>query len=228
MTIAKNILLVEDDFLNRRLAKKILIENEYHVFEAKNAKEAIDILKQEKLELAILDINLGEDQQDGISLAQQIQKEYNIPFLYLTAYDNPAIINQAIATKPYSYLTKPFKNADLLASIEIAMRQSADMPKHMPNIMVKDGDYNVKLDISEINYILSEGNYLLCYTDKKNYKCRNTIKQILEILPENIFVQTHRAYIVNKNKIEKFTNKEIIIGQAIIPVSKNYMDNIKI
>lgn len=225
---AKNILLVEDDFLNRRLAKKILIENGYFVFEAKNAKEAIAILTQEKLELAILDINLGENQEDGISLAQQIQEKYTIPFLYLTAYDNPAIINQAIATKPYSYLTKPFKNADLIASIEIALRQSADMPKNTPSIMVKDGDYNVKLAISEINYILSEGNYLLFYTDKKSYKCRNTIKQILEILPSNIFLQTHRAYVVNKNKIQKFSSKEIIIGQAIIPVSKNYMDNIEI
>ena len=43
----KTILLVEDDFLNRRLSKKVLLENGYDVFEAKNTQEALDILKKE-------------------------------------------------------------------------------------------------------------------------------------------------------------------------------------
>lgn len=223
----KTILIVEDDFLNRRLSKKVLLENGYEVLEAKNTTEALDVLKKEAISFVILDINLGENEQNGISLGQQIQDKFSIPFIYLTAYENPDIINKAIATSPYSYLTKPFKNSDLIAAVEIAIRQSAYFPKQKAFIYVKEGDYNVKLEEEKIDYIESEGNYLLFYTDQKVYKIRSTIKNILSELSESNFIQTHRAYIVNKNKIEKFTNKSLIIGSANIPISENYLDKIK-
>lgn len=223
----KTILIVEDDFLNRRLTKKVLIENGYEVFEAKNAKEAVEILKKESVTFVILDINLGENEQDGISLGKQIKDKFSIPFIYLTAYENPEIIGKAVSTSPYSYLTKPFKNSDLIAAIEIAIRQSAHFPKHKPFIYVKEGDYSVKLEEEKINYIESEGNYLLLYTDEKIYKTRSTIKNILSELSESIFIQTHRAYVVNKNKIEKSSNKSLIIRNACIPISENYLDKIR-
>ncbi len=224
----KTILIVEDDYLNRRLSKKVLLENGYEVFEAKNAKAALEVLKRESVTFAILDINLGENEQDGISLGQQIKDKFSIPFIYLTAYENQEIIGKAISTSPYSYLTKPFKNSDLIAAIEIAIRQSFYFPKQKPFIHVKEGDYSVKLDEEKINYIESEGNYLHFYTDEKIYKIRSTIKNILSELSESDFIQTHRAYIVNKNKIEKFSNKSLIIRNTSIPVSENYLDKVKL
>lgn len=224
----KTILIVEDDYLNRRLSKKVLLENGYEVFEAKNAKEALEVLKRESVTFAILDINLGENEQDGISLGQQIKDKFSIPFIYLTAYENQEVIGKAISTSPYSYLTKPFKNSDLIAAIEIAIRQSSYFPKQKPFIHVKEGDYSVKLDEEKINYIESEGNYLHFYTDEKIYKIRSTIKNILSELSESNFIQTHRAYIVNKNKIEKFSNKSLIIRNTSIPVSENYLDKVKL
>ena len=223
----KTILLVEDDFLNRRLSKKVLLENGYDVFEAKNTQEALDILKKESITFVILDINLGENEKDGISLGQIIKDKFSIPFIYLTAYENPDIIGRAISTSPYSYLTKPFKNSDLIAAVEIAIRQSTDLPKRKPFIYVKDGEYTVELSADKINFIESEGNYLIFYTNDKIYKLRSTIKNIMSELSTNTFVQTHRAYIVNKNKIEKFNNKNLIIKDTVIPISENYLENIK-
>lgn len=224
-TKEKTILLVEDDFLNRRLSKKTLLENGYIVLEAKNAKETIEILKKEKVDVAVLDINLGENEQNGITLGKQIKNQYFIPFIYLTAYENSEIINEAILTSPYSYLTKPFKNIDLITSIEIAVKQSNIKQKSSPKIMVKDQEYNVELSIDEINFIESEGNYILFHTDNKIYKTRSTIKKIMEILSESTFIQTHRAYVVNKTRIEKFNIKSLVIKNVTIPVSKSYLDN---
>lgn len=224
----KTILLVEDDFLNRRLSKKTLRENNFNILEAKNAKEALEILKKETVDLAILDINLGENEQDGITLGQQIIDKFSLPFIYLTAYDNADIIGRAVSTKPYSYLTKPYKNVDLIASVEIAIRQSAHLHKYKPSIMVKDEDYSLELSLEYINYIESDGNYLLFYTNKKTYKSRSTIKQVLEMLPESTFVQVHRAYVVNKTKIEKFNLRSLIIRNIEIPVSRNFTDGISL
>ena len=225
-TKEKTILLVEDDFLNRRLSKKTLVENGHIVLEAKNAKETIEILKKEKVDVAVLDINLGENEQNGIILGQQIRDQYSIPFIYLTAYENPEIINEAILTSPYSYLTKPFKNIELITSIEIAVKQSTISQKRSPKILVKDQEYNVELSTDEINFIESEGNYILFHTDYKIYKIRSTIKNIMEILSESTFIQTHRAYVVNKTKIEKFNIKSLVIKNVTIPVSKSYLNNL--
>lgn len=218
----KNILLVEDDFLNRRISKKILLENNYKVWEAKNSMEALEILKKEKIDLAILDINLGANEKDGITVAQQINDKFSVPFIYLTAYDNTEIIGKAISTLPKSYLTKPYKNVDLITSVEIAISHSDK--KNIPKIIVKDQEYQVELSINEINYIESEGNYLLIHTDKKLYKSRSTIKQIVEVLSNNTFVQVHRAFVVNKDKIEKFNIKSVVVKNIEIPVSKNYQE----
>ncbi len=218
------ILLVEDDFLNRRFSKKLLMEGGYLVLEAKNINEALDVLKKESISLAILDINLGEGEENGINLGSQLRERYYVPFIYLTAYDNLDIISQAVSTSPSSYLTKPFKKIDLITSVEIAIQQS--VKKHVPKILVKDGVYSLSLPVDEINYIESEGNYLLFHTDKKIYKNRSTIKGILEELSKSSFVQTHRAYIVNKNKIEKFSSKSVLIGTVEIPVSESFSEQV--
>lgn len=222
----KKILLVEDDFLNRRLTKKVLLENGYAVCEAKNTREALEILKNEPIAIAVLDIHLGESEQDGISLGQQIKDKYAVPFIYLTAYGNTEMIGKAIATSPFSYLTKPFKSSDLIASIEITIRQAANMPDYQPKIVVKDGEYIVELPIDEINYIESEGNYLLIHTDGKQYKIRSTIKKMMDELSASLFVQTHRAYIVNKSKIKSFNNKKVMLGDTVVPVSDNYAEGL--
>lgn len=221
----KVVLLVEDDFLNRRLTKKVLQEHGYQVLEAKNAEEAMAILHKEVIDLTILDINLGDGEMDGISLGQLIQNKQKVPFIYLTAYENAKVISEAVATSPYSYLTKPFKNSDLIASIELAIIKSAKEEKPKPKILVKDGEYKVELPMEDINYIESDGNYLLFHTDKKIYKSRSTISQIMESLPTTKFVQTHRAFVVNKDKIEKYNAKSVVVKDVEIPLSKNYFPN---
>jgi len=221
-----SILLVEDDFLNRRLVKKVLQENDYKVLEAKNSDEALAILEKEKLDFVVLDINLGEKDKNGISLGEQLKQKYFIPFVYLTAYDHPNIVTQAIATVPYAYITKPFKNIDLLTSIELGTRQFYHQKMPKPSVLVKDGGYNIYLPIEDIDYIEAEKNYLLFFAQKKVYRNRSTIKQILMVLPKNIFIQTHRAFIVNKNKIAKFNIKGLVVNDEVIPVSKNYIDDV--
>lgn len=224
----KNILLVEDDFLNRRLTKKILVQSDYNVLEAKNSREALRILEAEIVDLIILDIHLGEDDVNGIELSHQINEKYRIPFIYLTAYENPEIISNALKSTPYSYLTKPFKNIDLITAIELAIRKEALATKETRTIVVKDEDFKKELNLNDIYYLASEGNYLLIHTGDSIYKIRSTIKQMQETLPDDVFVQVHRAFIVNKSKIEKFNNKFVYVKDTAIPVSRNFLDELNL
>lgn len=220
------ILIVEDDFLNRRLVKKVLSAHDYHVLEAKNAAEAIVLLNRELLTFVILDINLGQEERDGISLGQEIKDRYHVPFIYLTAYENTEMLSNALGTSPYSYLTKPFKQTDLIAAVELGIRMFGHQAKRKPSLTLRDGEFNVEVPIEDICYIEADKNYLLYYTQQGVYKNRSTIKQALEFLPLSSFIQTHRAFVVNKKKIEKFNLKNIVVNNNLIPVSKTFLDDL--
>ena len=222
------VLLIEDDFLNGRMTKKVLAENGYNILECKNTIEANNILKSQTPHVIILDINLGDKEKNGISFAKEIKDRFNIPFVFLTAYDNSLIVEQAIATKPHSYIVKPFKNIDLITAVTLAIRHSTDGEKRKPMLLVKEGDYTIEIPIESICFIESDGNYIMIQTKDKKYKNRSTIKEVLDSLPESNFVQTHRGYIVNKTMIEKISSKNVIINDIAIPVSKNYINNIRI
>ena len=220
----KNVLIVEDDFLNRRLTKKVLLENGFEVTEAKNIREALDVLELKQTQLVILDINLGKNEQSGIDIAREINQKYKLPFIYLTAYDNTDMAADAISTLPHTYLTKPFKNLDLITAVELSIRKSSQ--HQIPTIRVKIDEYYTDIALRDITYIESDGNYLMIWTGEKSYKIRSTIKQILETLPAQEFIQVHRAFVINKQKIERFSAKNVIVGGQIIPLTKNYVEDI--
>ncbi len=216
------VLLVEDNFLNRRMVKNILNKN-YFVKEAADAAEGDKMLVSEVIHLAIIDIHLGIDKKDGIWLGQRVKDIYDIPFIYLTAFADNAISGRALSTQPSSYLTKPFKEVDLLLSIEIALQRFNTFKPAFKNfVLAKDGDYFVKLLVLSIDYFESSQNYLIAVSKNKKYKCRSTIKEMMANLPEGNFLQTHRAFIVNKNKILKFSSGEVMLENATIPVSAKY------
>jgi DNA-binding LytR/AlgR family response regulator len=219
----KNILIVEDDFLNRRLIKKVLSQESYRILEAMSADEALKILKSDKIDLVILDIHLGKT--DGISLGHLIKSEYALPFFYLTAYETSDIVRKAIATTPMGYLTKPFKSVDLINTVELALRAVEDQPS--PCLIVKDEDLNIRLPFVRISYLESDGNYLLVHCDQEVYRYRSTIKQVMDVLPSELFLQSHRAFVVNKNKVTKYNSKVLILGDTVqIPISKNFVQHV--
>ncbi|MFS0490552.1 LytR/AlgR family response regulator transcription factor [Leadbetterella byssophila] len=219
----KNILIVEDDFLNRRLIKKVLQEENYKVLEAMSADEALKVLKYEKVDLAILDIHLGKT--DGISLGHLIKSQFAIPFLYLTAFETQDIVRKAIATTPMGYLTKPFKSVDLINTVELALRNSESGPS--PFLIVKDEDLNVRVPLSRISFLESDGNYLLVHCEHEVYRYRSTIKQAMDTLPSIQFIQTHRAFLVNKEKISHFNSKQLMVDGKSVPVSKNFLAHVQ-
>jgi len=220
------ILLVEDDFLNRRMAKKLL-EKEYIIKEAPDAEKANEILTHSTVHLVLLDIHLGQDQKDGIWLGQKLKEVYDIPFIYLTAFADNDISKKAINTKPSAYLTKPFRETDLSFAIDLALQKhSTENPETSNFIIVKEGDYFVKLAVAEVDFFESSGNYLQVFCGRKIYKCRSTTKEMLSRLPKDAFVQTHRAFLVNRGKIIKFNSNSVVVGSTTVPLSAKYTVNL--
>ena len=91
---------------------------------ASDGQEAIDMAKRERPELAVLDIKMPN--VDGISAAEQIGAELDIPMLMLTAYSDRPLVLRAAEAGALSYLLKPVTSEELAAAISLAMARHRD------------------------------------------------------------------------------------------------------
>jgi DNA-binding LytR/AlgR family response regulator len=198
-------------------------------------EEALQMLEAQKPDLTLLDINLGGE-KTGLDLAQILRAKYSIPFIFITSHSDKAIVSQAAALRPNGYLVKPFGQEDLYTSIEMALANfyTDEEPLRKPSgswnindsIFVKTDTRFVKLNIGDIMYLESDGNYIFIYTDKTKHIVRSNFKDFLINLPGEQFIQVHKSYIIHVQKVESFTHTELVMGKATIPLSRNFKDEL--
>ena len=115
------ILVVEDESIVAKDIQSTLIKLGYDVpATASSAVMAYDKLKEIHPDLVFLDIKLKGD-ADGITIAEHIQENYNIPVIFLTSYVDQATLDRAKVTEPYGYIVKPFHETDLKTTVEMAL-----------------------------------------------------------------------------------------------------------
>ena len=117
------ILVVDDDRNLLELVKMRLESAGYEVTAVLKEEEALQALKEQIFDLAIVDLQL--DNQDGISLMTEFHRLIpELPVMILTAYGSIESAVEAMKKGAYSYLTKPFDPQDLLLQIKIALENS--------------------------------------------------------------------------------------------------------
>lgn len=111
---------IERMVLYRTLKKKLGIVCE--IFEAETGREAVEIVKRERIKLAILDIEMPGI--NGVTAAQEMKKlDNDCLIIFLTAYDDFCYTKKAITIKATDYLLKPFDEQELLSVVEAAIHQ---------------------------------------------------------------------------------------------------------
>jgi len=86
---------------------------------------------------------------------------------------------------------------------------------------VKSGYKIQKIMVNEIIYVESMGDYIRFYLDDKKVVALLSLSKIIEILPDKKFIQIHRSYIINIEKINFIQNNIISLGQYQLPISKS-------
>ncbi len=114
-------IVIADDEPIIRLDLKKTLENMGHevVGEAGDGARAIEMARTLKPDIIILDIKMPE--MDGIDAAKIVTTEGIAPVLLLTAYSQKDLVDRAKDAGVFAYLVKPFKEADLMPAIEIAI-----------------------------------------------------------------------------------------------------------
>ncbi len=107
-----NILIIDDNKNFREMLKTFFSENKYDVFEASNSEESLFILKNNIIDLILLDLKLGSE--NGIDILKKIRKNYPIiPLILMTAYATIETAVNAIKLGANDYIQKPV-NLDAL------------------------------------------------------------------------------------------------------------------
>jgi len=114
-------IVIADDEPIIRLDLRKTLENMGHqvVGEAGDGAKAVEIARELKPDIIILDIKMPE--MDGIEAAKIVTTEGVAPVLLLTAYSQKDLVDRAKDAGVFAYLVKPFKEADLLPAMEIAI-----------------------------------------------------------------------------------------------------------
>ncbi|OUR92237.1 DNA-binding response regulator [Flavobacteriales bacterium 34_180_T64] len=202
-------------------------------------EEALIHIKENLPDIVLLDINL-KGKLDGIETAKLMQKDYNIPIIYLTANADDDNFNRAKSTRPYAFISKPFKKLDLQRAIELAVTRlnsassktsPIETEKEPPFILsdcifVKHHEKMIKVDIKDVLYIEAERNYCRIYSKDKEYLLVMTLKDMDEKLPKEHFIRVHRSFIINLSQIDEVAIGHIVIAKKAIPVSKTLKEEL--
>jgi PAS domain S-box-containing protein/putative nucleotidyltransferase with HDIG domain len=120
----KTILIVEDEKIIAEDIKNTLVKFKYNVPEIiASGEKAIRRAEELKPDLVLMDIMI-EGSINGIVAAKQIYRDFGIPIVFLTAYADDNILEQAAESSPFGYLIKPFEDRELRATIEMAFYKS--------------------------------------------------------------------------------------------------------
>ena len=149
--MAEQILIVEDD---PTIACDIAMNLEDNGYSIAGIAYSVDDAKtilhsSQPIDLVMLDINLG-DGESGIILAEILDREYGIPFIYLTSYADDETVASAAKTFPASYLVKPFKENDLAPAVKIALAgKKGNKQQRMPSLSVINRHVHENISNSE-------------------------------------------------------------------------------
>ena len=163
-----NLLIVDDELLIRQVVKEYALLEGYNVYEATNGAEAINMVKENEIDIIIMDIMMPK--LDGYSSVNQIKEIKNIPVIMLSAraeeYDK--LLGFKIGIE--DYVTKPFSPKELMARIKVILNRT---PKQESVFKYKDlvVDYLghvVKIDNKVLKLTPKEYELLIYFISNKN------------------------------------------------------------
>jgi DNA-binding NarL/FixJ family response regulator len=126
----RRILIIEDEMIIARDIERCLKEVEATDLRIANSSlEALEIARQFRPELVLLDINLKEE-KDGVAIARAIQNILHTEIIYITAHGNPSTIKKALTTQPMNYIIKPFSREQVKVAVKVAL-QNIDSQEHL-------------------------------------------------------------------------------------------------
>ena len=221
--------IIDDEPIAIRVIKKHLsaFTGFEIVAECNNAIEAMPVLLKKKIDLLFCDIQMP--QITGVDFIRSLAHPPKV--IFTTAYRYYAI--EAFELNVVDYLLKPISFERFTKAINHFLELNSiagDFEKSEVNqlnsskdfIFLKADKKHYKVNLSDIYYFESLGDYLMAFTSGKKIVTKEKISVLAENLPQNIFIQIHRSFIVSIAKIESVGPGFVEINKKKLPVGRSY------
>lgn len=195
-----------------------------------SAFQAFDMLRSSKVDLIFLDILMPN--VSGIDFINSLDQRPS--FIFTTAYSEHALegfnlnaIDYLLKPIPFERFLKAVNKAYDLYSLRTAKNNPVIEPvsahKYEGFILVKSDYQTQRIDLQDITYIEGLKDYVKIFLlSGKPVVTLNSLKNMAEKLPPEMFTRVHKSYIVSVNKINSIVRNRIIIGEKWIPIGENY------
>lgn len=190
-----------------------------------NALDANEFLAEKKIDLLFCDIEMP-----GQLGTQFVKNLVNPPLvIFTTAYHQYAV--EGFELNAVDYLLKPIRKERLELAIEkvksqLKLKDQLEKQEEDNFIIVNSEYKKVKIHFPEITFVEGLKDYVKIHLLNRAYPLltRSNLKNFGLKLPEDQFARIHNSYIVNKAKIESYTQTMVCISGTEIPIGKHYSD----
>lgn len=188
----------------------------------KDALEAGELLKDNKVDLLFLDINMPR--LSGIGFVKSL-KEPPL-FIIITAYPEYAL--DGFEVDAVDYLLKPVSFERFRASVNRVLDRLSPKTELLPalHIMVRADKKNYRLGFDEILYLEAQGDYVKFVTEEKSLMVHGKLKDFFNQLPKSSFEQIHKSYVISLSKVIYVEGNLVKVGNHKIPVSLNFKEQL--
>ncbi len=181
-----------------------------------NGLDALKVIKSGEVDVVLLDIQMPDF--SGLDLIKSLEKK---PQIILTSGHAEYAV-EAFEHRVTDFLTKPVELPRLMKAIDHARENLASSvaSEEMSELFIKvDGRY-VRLDLDDVLYVESLGDYVTFRTANEKYIVHSTLKNIDDKIKNKKFLKVHRSYIVNLSKVVDIEETNMVIADKVIPVSR--------
>lgn len=196
-----------------------------YCLKAHDGLTALNLLSAGEFDLIFLDLHMPG--LDGESLLRAMPR--GLPVIVISASSEFAV--QSYEFDVVDYLVKPlefprFCQALSKARQRLAMKagtSAASAERSDEELFVKDGTRVQKVDLRRLLLIKAEANYVDFIMEEQSVMSLMSMKRLEELLPSH-FIRVHRSYIVNRNRISRIEDGNILIGKHRIPIGDSYRE----
>ncbi|NOU60332.1 LytR/AlgR family response regulator transcription factor [Marinifilum caeruleilacunae] len=217
-------IIIEDQAPAQRILQKYI--GDYANLEIKatfsDPIEALEYLKEIPVDLIFLDIHLPK--LSGMDFLKILN--YKPLVILTTAFHEYAV--QSYDFDVLDYLLKPISFDRFKKAMERVEREyTKDEKEQKESLLVKVGYEYASVNLADILYVKSDGDYTFLHCINKKYMVNSPLKYWNEILSKQDFCQIHRSYIVSLQKIEKISSASVLIENQELPIGRKYKQVLK-
>ncbi|MEC4113973.1 LytR/AlgR family response regulator transcription factor [Myroides pelagicus] len=189
---------------------------------AYNGKEALTFIQENEVDILFLDINMPL--VSGIEFLGMLAVKPTT--IVTTAYSDYAL--DSYQNDAVDYLLKPISFAKFLKAVEKAKVFCKDRggQQEAPSVIsIKEDGVDYKVNLDDILYIESAGNYIKVFTTgrRKSYFVYGSLIGIKSELLRDSFIQVHRSFVINKEQVKKrLASKVIMNNDEEVPIGRKY------